>query len=274
MIMLKDNFLSVSRFMNICRKDAVENWRTYLLRVIVMYGLMTLIFVWTGYFQYSYLHRIDPMVEISLYTFMWSGLIFGCVAASLNMEKMKSKTSRLALLMLPATPFEKFFSRWLASTVVFIITFIIAFKLADYTRVFIYSATCPDNTIVAAKLKYIFAVSGDYAFLSQISCKIKGVFIINYFLLQSCFILGSSIWPKNSLIKTFASGFSILTLYSLIFTGIARLIFKDAAGNMIGDSDPQSFTITLAYVMSTFFIFLNWGLAYFRFKEAEIINRL
>lgn len=169
---------------------------------------------------------------------------------------------------------RKILFRWLASTVVFIITFIIAFKLADYTRVLIYSATCPDNTIVAAKLKYIFAVSGDYAFLSQISCKIKGVFIINYFLLQSCFILGSSIWPKNSLIKTFASGFSILTLYSLIFTGIARLMFKDAAGNMIGDSDPQSFTITLAYVMSTFFIFLNWGLAYFRFKEAEIINRL
>ena len=49
------------------------------------------------------------------------------------------------MLMVPATPFEKFFSRWFVFTVVFLVIFLISYKLADYTRFIIYSLAYPEE---------------------------------------------------------------------------------------------------------------------------------
>ena len=59
--------------------------------------------------------------------------------------------------MTPATPFEKFFSRWLVSTVVLLVVFFITFELADYTRVLVYSLIYPDvkEVILPVNLGYL-----------------------------------------------------------------------------------------------------------------------
>lgn len=276
MIMLKDNLFSLSRFMDLCRKDMVESWKTNLLRVGMMFGVMVVIFVWSGYYHYKSQYSYDEQVEVSLYTFLWMGLICGCLAASFTMERMKSKTSRLSVLMTPATSFEKFFSRWLISTLVYVVVFIIAFKLADYTRVLLYSLSYPEKNVVAADFGYLFATDGEYALFPHTTCRAKGLFIVGYFFVQSCFVLGSSIWPKNSFIKTFVAGFTLMTAYALIIGGISEMLFKNTSSrNMPNpDFDPEEFITTLMYIVGIFFILLNWGLAYFRFKESEIINRL
>ncbi|NDV83755.1 hypothetical protein [Bacteroides sp. 51] len=274
--MLKDNLFSLSRFMDLCRKDMVESWKTNLLRVGMMFGVMVVIFVWSGYYHYKSQYSYDEQVEVSLYTFLWMGLICGCLAASFTMERMKSKTSRLSVLMTPATSFEKFFSRWLISTLVYVVVFIIAFKLADYTRVLLYSLSYPEKNVVAADFGYLFATDGEYALFPHTTCRAKGLFIVGYFFVQSCFVLGSSIWPKNSFIKTFVAGFTLMTAYALIIGGISEMLFKNTSSrNMPNpDFDPEEFITTLMYIVGIFFILLNWGLAYFRFKESEIINRL
>lgn len=273
-MMLKDNFFSISRFMDYCRKDMVESWRTNLLRVAMMFGIMVVIFVWTGYVQYEYKYDVDPLVEISLYVFLWLGLICGCLAASFTMEKMKSKTGRLSVLMTPATSFEKFFSRWLISTIVYLVIFLIAFKLADYTRVLIYSLAYPEKMVVASELKYLFAIEGEYALAKYTDCSVKGLILVGYFFFQSCFVLGSSIWPKNSFIKTFVTGFSVTVIYALILGGIAKLLFDNASGSVPDNGDPEFMVKSISYTVGIFFTLLNWVLAYYRFKEAEIINRL
>lgn len=61
---------------------------------------------------------------------------------------MKSKTSRTVVLMTPATMFEKFFARWLVATCGFILVFLIAFKLADLTRVVFYLLAYPELHVV------------------------------------------------------------------------------------------------------------------------------
>lgn len=274
MMMLKDNFLSISRFMDYCRKDMVESWRTNLLRVAMMFGVMVVIFVWTGYFQYQYKYELDPLVRISLYVFLWMGLVCGCLAASFTMEKMKSKTGRLSILMTPATSFEKFFSRWLISTIVYLVVFLVAFKLADYTRVLIYSLAYPDKTVAVSEFKYLFATDGDYALARYIDITKKGLVLAGYFFIQSCFVLGSSIWPKNSFIKTFVAGFCVIVIYGLIFGGIGKLLFDNVSGSAPENDPSEDIMKGGAYVIAIFFTLLNWVLAYYRFKEAEIINRL
>ena len=151
--MIKDTFFSLPRFMNLCRKEMVESWKSNVLRIVLLYGVMTVVLVWNGYFAYRthdsvrFLERhmeADPAWGFILIAFLWFLFGFGCLSGSLTMEKMKSKTNRLSALMTPATPFEKFFSRWLVSTVVLLVVFFITFELADYTRVLVYSLIYPD----------------------------------------------------------------------------------------------------------------------------------
>jgi len=41
--MIKDTFFSLPRFMNLCRKEMVENWRPNVLRMVLMYGVMAVV---------------------------------------------------------------------------------------------------------------------------------------------------------------------------------------------------------------------------------------
>ena len=50
--MIKDTFFSLPRFMNLCRKEMVENWKSNVLRMVLMYGVMAVVMVWNGYFRY------------------------------------------------------------------------------------------------------------------------------------------------------------------------------------------------------------------------------
>lgn len=111
--------------------------KTYILRSVMVYGMLAIVFVWNGYYQYHNLEAgavgMDPIWEFESRFFLWGLVIWGCISASFTMERMKSKTSRTVVLMTPATMFEKFFARWLVATCGFILVFLIAFKLADLT---------------------------------------------------------------------------------------------------------------------------------------------
>ena len=135
--MIRDTFFSAPRFVNLCRKEMVESWKANLLRFVMMYGIMAIAFVWNGYFRYNYPQGMidrgveqDPIWYFELTIFLWAMVIMGLLSASFIMERMKTKTNRIAVLMTPATMFEKFLSRWLAFTFGFLIVFLIAFKLA------------------------------------------------------------------------------------------------------------------------------------------------
>ena len=40
---MKDTFFSLPRFMNLCRKEMVEGWRSNVLRMVLMYGVMAVL---------------------------------------------------------------------------------------------------------------------------------------------------------------------------------------------------------------------------------------
>ena len=202
---------------------------------------------------------------------------FGCLSASLVMEKMKNKTSRLSTLMTPSTPFEKFFSRWLISTIVFLVVFLIAFKLADYTRVMVYSLIYPEvkEVILPVNLGDLVG-SGKRWFLFNETYQLILVLSI-YCFVQSLFVLGSSVWPKNSFLKTFVSVTIIVLIYVLMGMLTGNMLFhgnnnKDYGYIFSSFTEQQVFTLgTIAFM---FFALVNWVLAFFRFKESEIIQRM
>ena len=69
--MIKDTFFSLPRFMNLCRKEMVENWKSNVLRMVLMYGVMAVVMVWNGYLSIEVL-PIMSMPKIR------RGYFFGC----------------------------------------------------------------------------------------------------------------------------------------------------------------------------------------------------
>lgn len=285
--MLKDTFFSPTRFICLCRKEMVENWKANLLRVVVLYGVMAIILVWNGYFQYdnyqqSYFFElytkkgVDPAWGFTSFAFLWFLWGFGCLAASFSFENMKRKTTRLSTLMVPATNFEKYFSRWAIYTVVYLVVFLIAFKLADYTRVWIYSLSYPKVDVISSyKLSSLVgeniseSSASRYLFENPFALWAALAF---YLFTQSVFILGSTVWPKNAFLKTFAAVAVIVIIYILTGVGIAKSLYEP------GVSYPplldKDHTLMLIAWASTILAIFNWVLGYFRFKESEIIHRL
>ena len=278
--MIKDTFFSLPRFMNLCRKEMVENWRSNVLRMVLMYGVMAEVMVWNGYFEYRYWHSgqiEDPAWTFLLVVFIWSLWGFGCLSASFTMEKMKTKTSRTSMLMVPATPFEKFFSRWFVFTVVFLVIFLISYKLADYTRFIIYSLAYPEEKdfIIPVDLSHLVGERKTYYTLCRTGLQF-GALLSAYFFVQSLFVLGSSIWPKNSFLKTFASGTVIAIVYFLLAVFMSKMFLEN--GNYYSENVftgmSEDTAMSIMIVVGIFFTLMNWTLAYLRFKESEIVNRM
>ena len=275
--MIKDTFFSLPRFMNLCRKEMVENWRSNVLRMVLMYGVMAVVMVWNGYFEYRYWHSgqiEDPAWTFLLVVFIWSLWGFGCLSASFTMEKITSRTS---MLMVPATPFEKFFSRWFVFTVVFLVIFLISYKLADYTRFIIYSLAYPEEKdfIIPVDLSHLVGERKTYYTLCRTGLQF-GALLSAYFFVQSLFVLGSSIWPKNSFLKTFASGTVIAIVYFLLAVFMSKMFLEN--GNYYSENVftgmSEDTAMSIMIVVGIFFTLMNWTLAYLRFKESEIVNRM
>ena len=194
--MIRDTFFSAPRFVNLCRKEMVESWKANLLRFVMMYGIMAIAFVWNGYFRYNYPQGMidrgveqDPIWYFELTIFLWAMVIMGLLSASFVMERMKTKTNRIAVLMTPATMFEKFLSRWLVFTFGFLIVFLIAFKLADYTRVMVYSLIYPDvkevilpvnlgDLVGSGKRWYLFHKTYELTLVLSIYCFVQSLFVL------------------------------------------------------------------------------------------------
>ena len=276
--MIRDTFFSAPRFVNLCRKEMVESWKANLLRFVMMYGIMAIAFVWNGYFRYNYPQGMidrgveqDPIWYFELTIFLWAMVIMGLLSASFVMERMK--TNRIAVLMTPATMFEKFLSRWLVFTFGFLIVFLIAFKLADWTRVMIYMVSYPELKGVIASAPLSYLGNSGYYWTGLQTWDGLLMALSGYFFAQSIFVLGSSIWPRNSFVKTFSAVIVIIIVYVAIGSLLAKILFEGRGGygvhQTISDEAMMHLSTAVFFAMAVF----NWIVAYFRFKESEIINR-
>ena len=48
-MMSKNTFFDLHRFINLCRKEMVEGWKVNLLRMLLMYGALTVFFIFMGF---------------------------------------------------------------------------------------------------------------------------------------------------------------------------------------------------------------------------------
>lgn len=280
--MIRDTLFDLHRFLNVCRKEIFENRKSLLIYSIMVYGVLaiTLILFLKGHYVQTDIydsveHFNRDFSYVGMIIALWNFAIMGIFSASLTMEGLKTKNGRQSMLMLPATSLEKFLARWLIFAVGFLLVFLVAFALADATRMLVFAVVYPevkdfgaffllsslfDSTFVEALDTYAVFSSWQEWFMA----------IGIYCFLQSLFVLGSVVWPKNSFSKTFAAGIALICTYSAWGHVLAELMPVPATFSINGFGESDMFwTAVLMFCMSIFF----WALAYFRLKEAEVINR-
>ena len=272
---MKDTFFSFPRFANYFKKVLVEDRKRLLQRIITVFGLLVVFGAIISDSCYQHYmealkigivrSEIDPAIDGLMPLFVF-GLFIGCaLSASFIMEPMSSKTSRIYALMLPATSFEKYFVRWFIYTIGYLVVYYFLFLLVDVMRVCVFSVIYPEIDIIT--------FINPYAEIVALRDEVPLGFVVSlYLLLQSIFVLGSSLWPKYAFLKTFTAYTILGMAFSAFFAGLMNLFNRP--GNsyiMLELSDDTLFLIATCGVMMVTLFF--WWLAYKRFKEMEVVNR-
>lgn len=272
---MKDTFFSFPRFANYFKKVLVEDRKRLLQRIITVFGLLVVFGAIISDSCYQHYmealkigivrSEIDPAIDGLMPLFVF-GLFIGCaLSASFIMEPMSSKTSRIYALMLPATSFEKYFVRWFIYTIGYLVVYYLLFLLVDVMRVCVFSVVYPEIDIITFLNPYaeIVALRDDAPL---------GFIVSLYLLLQSIFVLGSSLWPKYAFLKTFTAYTILGMAFSAFFAGIMNLFNRPGNSYIMPElSDDTLFLIATCGVMMVTLFF--WWLAYKRFKEMEVVNR-
>ena len=280
-----NNIFNIRRFGLVLSKDFHERWKKYGLQFLTMFGVMTVFFTWYAYDNGPEDFLRDNMRLLQLASFLFLGL--GIFYASTLMDSMREKTKRIAYLTTPASHFEKFLSRWLIVTIGYTIAFFIAFWLADTIRVAFLSYKYPEFNIQFLNFDYLVKPeevnnSRDYVFSDK---GLFGLCIGLYFLLQSLFILGATFWEKSSFIKTFSAGAVVVFSFLLLNYWMIKIVIHDMEGfekamdtlflrSNIREEISENTALLIMTCFLSFCALLNWIIAFFRFRESEIIKRL
>lgn len=274
--MNNNDTFSIKRLFLLLKKDIQENWKKYLIHIATVYGALVVVLSFNSIpnvtYEGSAEYENKNLITFTIFIFFVMGTVF----ASTMMEPMNNKAKRISFLMNPSSASEKFLSRWLIVTIAYIIVFLLIIIPADATRVFICTLRYPGIDIPFIDFSKLVGESeswNEYAFHPKMFMIIIPLFC----LLQSVFVLGSTFWQRNTFIKTFSAGLIISATYLFICYKLITALFDNGMSDFarltsLDKGEEDSFIITS--VMFILFALINWVLAFFRFKESEIIKRL
>ena len=258
----------LTRFGKCLKRDLTLNGRGWLLRLLLMIAVTTLLVYFVTkpietIIGYAYDIDYENIQLAGSYTiFRFCGFIFCMLGASLFMENMTSAGTRLNSLMSPASNLEKYLSRIVICVICVTVAFVVSFAIAEFFRLLIIKAFYGDVN----GLRYISVF--------EIQSQAEHWYYLWGFMIaaQATYVLGSTIMPKNSFIKT--SGVLILLAIALIIV----LLNVYNIAHKPGCLWPKEQAIELLLDILKFGP-LCWAVfcyitAYYRFKESEIIERL
>lgn len=196
------------------KKHWAENIRGYLLSLLAMGGLLT---AWYAFILL--MDRIDPIGIFYQYTAYFCGLyLVGCLYASTTFSALGSKTAGISYLSLPASHFEKLLCAILFGVVLFFIAYTLLFYLIDIPLVHLSNRLIqrhprfwPGTDQLVPELAVYNVFMPKAGLIGEPEYHI---WLLGFFAVQSCFLLGSVYFPRHSFIKTIVA----ILLFVLVLT--------------------------------------------------------
>lgn len=269
---------SFKRYCDMIMLSLTANGRKLFMQICVLAAIIIgtmLLAVYTNIDCYewsqSYGHNpaTDPMWGRLLTLYMVLAAFTLIIAASNAMDWMGTRNQRINTLMVPATQLEKYAARFtiyiIGSTIVFNLLFI----LADFIRIGVTPLMCDTQWDGIHSILKIFNHVEDPDRTSHtISIFIASVIIC----LQALYLLGSTIWPKNSFIKTSMALTVIITVLTFFIWHMTNALFNYAVYSYPREAHGTA-NLTIFVVFTSLTTLYCWILGYFRFKESETIQR-
>ena len=262
-----------SRFTAALRKELVENKRAILFTLLGTFGLLTIIMILGNLSTSTH----DAVYESLTYcvpqkfVYMFLGLAI-MIVASLAFRKLTSKTGRIEMFTSPSSMLEKF----LVNALVYVIGYIVAFFICRIAVLWFFK---DEYLIVPGPINFLNlipdAVDG-FGFGS--AAEIPGEpskwmtinLIIGLLAGPGLFLLGSIVWPRLSLLKTFAAVYGLETILGITFMIVAINLNMETVGWWIINHLEQ---IMIAMTIFTVFqLILYWGLSWYLFKRKDVIS--
>ena len=269
-----------SRFTAALRKELVENKRAILFTLLGTFGLLTIIMILGNLSTSTH----DAVYESLTYcvpqkfVYMFLGLAI-MIVASLAFRKLTSKTGRIEMFTSPSSMLEKFLVNALVYVIGYIVAFFICTQLADLTRIAVLWFFKDEYLIVPGPINFLNlipdAVDG-FGFGS--AAEIPGEpskwmtinLIIGLLAGPGLFLLGSIVWPRLSLLKTFAAVYGLETILGITFMIVAINLNMETVGWWIINHLEQ---IMIAMtIFAAFQLILYWGLSWYLFKRKDVIS--
>ena len=267
-----------SRFTAALRKEIIENNRALLFTILGTYGLLTMIMILGNLGGPD--AGAEGMVEVYLpQKAVWFVLSFATmVIASLAFRKLTSKSGRIEMFTSPSSMLEKFLVNTLVYVLGYIVVFFICAQLADLTRIAVLWPFRDNNLIVPGPINFLTvipdAVKG-FGFGTATGGNASNWLSANMFvgLLggPGLFLLGSILWPRLSLLKTFAAVYGIETVFGIaLMIVISNINDMEAVGYWIMNHLEQ--IIIAMTILSVLLTVLYWAVAWFQFKRKDVVS--
>jgi hypothetical protein len=254
---------SFRRFRRLFVKHTVEHYRTYLMSVAVLLGVL---FLGGSFIFYMMSDPPDPGFQTAMFSSLL--LIAGTLFTSTVFSDYGDKNKAIPALTLPATALEKFLVGWLYSYPIFLIVYTGAFYLALWGL---------------SSGRHWGA--GQHFYLMSLRQPGTEVFFVAYSVLHAFSLFGAIFFKKLHFIKTgfaffIALGITIF-LHSLLLkgiTGLGMMILELPFGFLHFTIHHRFYTIsahdhdtstTISYLLWLATLMI-WVAAFFRLKEKQV----
>lgn len=260
------NSFSPARFWAYTLRYLDEHKKTLGLGAGVVAGILFFFAIWIGtseLFENEVTTPIDRQMFMVVFEMMIFYGIFGLystIMGSMTFNSMKSKKLRISAMMVPAAQSEKYWSMVLIYDILGNLYYLAVVILADFARAAVsHSMNVWDSISFYSQFDSI----GGFRELAGAPISVWQVIfamILFAFLTQAVYVLGSSLWPRNSFIITFCVIFALQMVYALAFD----------LDTIMHHIDSPSYSAYMLGTMALIAIF--YGLAWWRFKSTQLIQ--
>lgn len=265
-----------TRFTATLRKEVFENWRAIMFTLLGTYGLLTMVMIIGNIVVLDFdTDGLDMMESMMPQKVVYVILTFAVIiVSSLSFSKLTRKSGRTDMFTSPSSTFEKFVVNGVVYVLGYIVSFFVLAQLADLTRIAILNLLGYDGYL-PGPINFTTNLVGDFAFGlgSKIFMDSFGQAYLWLSLLASSglYLMGSVMWPRLSLLKTFAAIYAV----EMVFFIIIGIIIAVSHGIMpIADWIAQHIDSlsTIFVIISIIQIVVTWGLAWYLFKHKDVIS--
>ena len=266
-----------SRFTATLRKELVENKRAILFTLLGTYGLLTMFMIFGNLSVYD--NPEDALSAFAPQKMVWFILSFASmIVASMAFRKLTNKTGRIEMFTSPSSTVEKFLVNALIYVIGYLVAFFICTQLADLTRIAVLWPFKGDNMIVPGPINFLTAIPDaveGMGFGSAAPGKPSTWLTINMFIGllggPGLFLLGSVLWPRLSLLKTFAVVYGIQTIFGItIMILAANISDMEAVGDWV--MDHLEHIMMAMTIISALLTILYWSLSWYLFKRKDVVS--